>query len=191
MTPLTPNQSKAAALVILLVAVALAIGAIALPLWWLNRRYDTAVEDATVRLNRFSRIVGMRDGLQKKAIQVKMLESNHHFLKSASPALVAAELQEQARTIIDQHGGKLSSLNPLPHKDDGEYRQVSVALQLNAPLSAIKSMLYALESARPYLFIDNFSIRAPFNVGARTEFATEPDLVVQFNLTGYAMKGTQ
>lgn len=191
MTHLTPSQSKAAALVILLVAVALVISAIALPLWLLNRRYDSAIEDATVRLERFSRIVGMRDGLQKKAVQVKMLEANHHFLKSASPALVAAELQEQARTIIDQHGGKLSSLNPLPYKDDGDYRQVTVALQLTAPLSAIKSMLYALESARPYLFIDNFTIRAPFNVGARTEFATEPDLVVQFNLTGYAMKGTQ
>ncbi len=191
MTPLTSGQSKAAALVILILAVAMVVGAIALPLWLLNRRYDTAVEDSTVRLERYSRIVGMRDGLQKKAVQVKALEANRHFLKSASPALVAAELQEQARTIIDANGGKLSSSLTLPHKDDGVYRQVSIALQLTAPLSAIKAMLYALESARPYLFIDNFSIRAPYNVGMRTEFATEPDLVVQFNLTGYAMKGAQ
>jgi len=191
MTSLTPNQNKAAALTILGLVVAMLVGAIALPLWLLNRHYDAALEDAIVRLERYSKIVGMRDGLQKKAIQVKQLEANHHFLKSASPSLVAAELQEQARTIIDESGGKLSSMNPLPHKDDGPYRQVSVALQLNAPLSAIKAMLYALESAHPYLFIDNFSIRPPFNVGARTEFATEPDLVVQFNLTGYAMKGTQ
>ena len=191
MTPLTPRQSKTAALIILALAVAMAISAIALPLWLLNRRYDTALEDSTARLDKYSKIVGMRDGLQKKAVEVKAFEASHHFLKSASPALVGAELQEQARTIIDENGGKLSSMNPLPHKDDGQYRQASVALQLTAPLSAIKAMLYALESAHPYLFIDNFSIRAPFNVGARTEFATEPDLIVQFNLTGYAMKGAQ
>ena len=191
MTPLTPRQSKAAALAILVLVVAMVIGAIALPLWLFNRRYDTAVDDAAVRLELYSRIVGMRDGLQKKAAQVKLLEANHHFLKSASPALVVAELQEQTRAIIDANGGKLSSIQTLPHKDDGLYRQVSVALQLTAPLSAIKTMLHALESAHPYLFIDNFSIRPPHNVGARPEFATEPELIVQFNVTGYAMKGAQ
>lgn len=189
MTNLTPKQSKAAALAILALVIALVIGAIALPLWLLNQRYDAAVEDAATRIERYSRIVGMRDGLQKKAAEVIGLEANHHFLKSASPALAAAELQEQAKIILDENGGKLNSIQILPHKDDGAYRQVSVGLQLTAPLSAVKAMLYALESAHPYLFIDNFSIRAPFNPAARNDSATEPDLIVQFDLTGYALKG--
>ena len=189
MNNLTAMQSKTAALVLLGLAIALAIGAVALPLWLLNQRYDVAVEDAATRLERYSRIVGMREGLQKKAIEVAILEANHHFLKSASPALAAAELQEQATIILDQKGGKLNSIQILPHKDDGAYRQVSVNLQLTAPLSAVKAMLYALESARPYLFVDNFSIRAPFNPAARNDTSTEPDLIVQFDLMGYALKG--
>lgn len=191
MIQLTPKQSKAAAFLILLLVVVLAISAVVVPLWLLNQRYDLAVEEAAARLARYSKIIGMRDGLQKKAVDVKTLEANHHFLKSASPALAAAELQEQAKNIIDANGGKINSLNILPHKDDGQYRQVSVSLQLSAPLSAVKAMLYALESAHPYLFIDNFSVRAPFNVGARNDAASEPDLVVQFDLTGYALKGAQ
>jgi general secretion pathway protein M len=189
MTQLTPKQSKAAALALLAMVLVLVIGAIALPLWLLNQRYDVAVEDAATRLERYSRIVGMRDGLQKKAAEVVVLEATHHFLKSASPALAAAELQEQAKIILDGNGGKLTSIQILPHKDDGAYRQVSVTLQLAAPLSAVKAMLYALESARPYLFINNFSMRAPPNPLGRTEFATEPDCVVQFDLTGFALKG--
>lgn len=189
MTNLTPKQSKAAALALLALAIALAISAVAVPLWLLNQRYDAAVEDAATRLERYSRVVGMRDGLQKKAAEVAGLEANHHFLKSASPALAAAELQEQATIILDQNGGKLNSIQILPHKDDGAYRQVSVNLQLTAPLSAIKSMLYALESVRPYLFVDNFAIRAQFNLAARNDTSTEPDLIVQFDLTGYALKG--
>jgi general secretion pathway protein M len=189
MTNLTPKQSKLAAFALLALAIALAISAVALPLWLLNQRYDAAVEDAATRLERYSRVVGMRDGLQKKGAEVAGLEANHHFLKSASPALAAAELQEQATIILDQNGGKLNSIQILPHKDDGAYRQVSVNLQLTAPLSAIKSMLYALESVRPYLFVDNFAIRAPFNLAARNDTSTEPDLIVQFDLTGYALKG--
>ena len=109
MNNLTAMQSKTAALVLLGLAIALAICAVALPLWLLNQRYDVAVEDAATRLERYSRIVGMREGLQKKAIEVAILEANHHFLKSASPALAAAELQEQATIILDQKGGKLNS----------------------------------------------------------------------------------
>jgi general secretion pathway protein M len=191
MMRMTPKQSKAAALAILVLLVAVVITAVALPLWLLNRRYDAAVDDAATRLARYSRVVGMRDGLQAKAVQVKALEASHHFLKSASPTLAAAELQELVKTILDANGGKLNSFAPLPYKDEGAYRQVPVALQLNAPLSAVKATLYALESARPYLFVDNLSIRAPFNVGTRLDSSTEPELNVQFNVTGYAMKGAQ
>lgn len=189
MTHLTHKQSKAAALALLALVLLLTIGAFGLPLWLLNQRYDAAVEDAATRLERYSKIVGMREGLQKKTADVIGLEATHHFLKSASPALAAAELQEQAKIILDGNGGKLTSIQILPHKDDGAYRQVSVTLQLAAPLSAVKAMLYALESARPYLFINNFSMRAPVNPLGRTEFANEPDCVVQFDLTGFALKG--
>jgi general secretion pathway protein M len=189
MNNLTPKQSKAAALALLALAIVLVISAIAVPLWLLNHRYDVAVDDAAARLERYSRIVGMRDGLQKKAAEVAGLEANHHFLKSASPALAAAELQEQATMILDRNGGKLNSIQILPHKDEGAYRQVSVNLQLTAPLSAVKAMLYALESARPYLFVDNFAIRTPYNPAARNDTGNEPDLIVQFDLTGYALRG--
>ena len=190
MSQLTPLQSKLAALAVLALAASLVVGAIALPLWWLNHRYDVALEDTVTRLQRYSRIIGMRDGLKKKATDVKALEQNHHFLKSASPALAAAELQEQAKLILDQSGGKISSIQILPHKDDGQYRQVSVMLQLTAPRMTLKTMLYALETARPYLFINNLSIKNLFYTPNRSDPA-EADLTIQFELTGYALKGTQ
>jgi general secretion pathway protein M len=189
MKQLTTKQSRFAALAILALVLVIAISAVALPLWFLNRRYDVAVEEAVSRLERYSRIVGMRDSLQQRSIEIKTLEATHHFLKSASPALAAAELQEQATRILDANGGKLNSVQILPHKDDGAYRQVSVSLQLSAPLSGVKAMLYALESARPYLFIDNFSIRSTMVGSVRTDSTPEPDLIVQFDLTGYALKG--
>ena len=191
MRQLTPTQSKVAALTILLLVVVLGLAVVAIPVWLLHLRYDAAMDDATARLGRYSRVIGMREALQKKAIEVKAAEANRHFLKGASPALAAAELQEQAKKILDENGGKLSSIQILPHKDDDLYRKVTVSLQLTAPLAAVKAMLYALESKQPYLFIDNFVARVTNNLAVRNEAATEPDLIVQFDLIGYALKGAQ
>lgn len=191
MKQLTPLQSKLSAIALLLVVVVVLAAVVMIPVWLLNRRYDAALDGAVSRLERYSRVVGMRDGLQQKAMEIKALESARHFLKSASPALAAAELQEQAKRILDDNGGKLSSIQILPHKDDGAYRQVSVSLQFTAPLGAVKAMLYALESSRPYLFLDNLQIRAPNPLGMSKEAAADPELFVQFDLTGYALKGVQ
>lgn len=191
MMTMTSVQSKAAAVGLLLVLLAVVMGAVALPLWLLNRHYEAALDDSIGRVERYSKIAGMRDGLAKKAIEVNALAASHHYLKSSSPALAAAELQEQVKVILEAKGGKLNSIQILPHKDEGSYRQISVALQLSAPISAVKGMLYALESARPYLFVDNFSVRSMAGFGARAgvDPNVEPELTVQFDLTGYALKG--
>ena len=185
MISMTPVQSKLAAIVLLLCAVAVVVSAIAVPWWLLKRHYDVALEDAITRLQRYSKIAGMHGGLQKKAEDLKSLNTTSHFLKSSSPALAATELQELVKTILEARGGKINSIQILPHKDEGEYRMVPVALQMAAPQSALRGMLHALESLQPYLFIDNLSIRSPAGNQVR---AVEPDVIIQFDLTGYALK---
>ena len=190
MMHLTSRQSRTAALALLLMVLAAVVLAVAMPLWLLNRRYDTAIEDAATRLQRYSKIAGMQDGLRKKVTEVKALGTTRHYLKNASPALAAVELQELVNSVLDANGGKLNSIQILPHKDEGMYRQITISLQLTAPLSALKAMLYKIESARPYLFINNFSVRSYAGFAARPTPATEPELTIQFDLAGYALKGT-
>lgn len=190
MIHLTPRQSRAAALTMLALVLALGALAVATPLWLLNRRYDIAIEDAVTRVQRYSKIAGMQGGLQKKFAEVNALGSTRHFLRNASPALAAVELQELVNSVLDTNGGKLNSMQILPHKDEGLYRQISITLQLNAPLSAMKAMIYRIESARPYLFINNFSVRSFAGFAPRPTVTTEPELTIQFDLIGYALKGT-
>jgi general secretion pathway protein M len=191
MIPLTPKQSKAAALALLVAVLLMVLAGIAFPLWVLHRHYDSAIDDATRLLGRYARIAGMREGLQKKIVEVKALEKAGHFLKSTNPALAAAEIQALAKTVVETNGGKLNSMQILPHKDDGLYRQISVTLQLTGTLKAMKKMVYALESSRPYLFMDNFSVRSLMVNAPRNTVPVEPELLIQFDLTGYALKGAQ
>lgn len=190
MKSMTPTQSRLTAIALLVAALMVLASAIAVPWWMLNRHYSNAVDDATTRLERYLRIIGMRESLQQKAVEVRALEAQHHFLKSASPALAAAELQEQVKAVLETYGGKLNSIQILPHKDDDVYRQVTVSLQLNAPISGVKAILHALESAHPYLFVENLAIRVQ-NIGAaRSDANNDPELFVQFDVIGFALKGT-
>jgi general secretion pathway protein M len=186
MIQMTPVQSKVAALALLLLAILASLTLVFGPWWALKLRYDSALDEAVTRLERYSRIAGMQDGLQKKALEVKSLETSKHFLKSASPALAAAELQDLAKTVIEANGGKITSIQILQHKDETGYRQVGVTLQLSATQSVLKSMLHAIESAQPLLFIDNLVVRSPIGNQNRVP---EADLNFQFDLTGYALKG--
>ena len=189
MKPMTPNQSKLAAVALLLLAVVGLAATIAVPWWFLNKHYEEAIEESVTRLERYARVIGTRDSLQRKAQEVHVLEAQNHYLKSASPALAASELQEQVKAVLEQYGGKLNSIQVLPHKDEGDLRQIAVSLQLNAPIGGVKAILYALESARPYLFVQNFSVRVQ-NIGApRSDGNSDPELFVQFDVIGYALRG--
>ncbi len=176
---------------ILLLVTVFAISLVAVPVWLLNRHYDTAIDDASTILGKYARLKGMQDGLVKQAMEVKALEANRHFLKGTNAELAAAELREQVQAVFDANGAKVNSIQNLPNKDDGAYRQITISVQLLVPLSSLKGMLHALETAHPYLFLDNFKINATNMIINRAESATEPDLIVQFDLSGYALKGAK
>lgn len=190
MKPLNAVQRRVAAGSLLLVLI-LALGAaIALPVWWLNQRYDNILADAQSRLARYLRIAGMRPALQEQLKQLSALNSASHFLRATSVPLAAAEIQELAKKAVEAHNGKLSSLQILEPKEEGQYRRVTVTVQLTANLSSLKDILHDLEGSRPYLFIDNFSARAaPTFVRPGDTPPAQTDLVIQFDLSGYAMKG--
>jgi general secretion pathway protein M len=190
MKPLNANQSRVAALLLLLVCLMLVAVAIGGPVWWLHRRYDNALADAQSRLARYLRIAGMRPPLEAQLKQLSGLDATSHFLHATSAALAAAEIQELAKNVVESRNGKLTSMQILEPKDEGRFRRISVNVQITATLPALKDVLYALEGSRPYLFIDNFVARAaPAFVRPGGPPPGEPELVIQFDLSGYTTKG--
>jgi general secretion pathway protein M len=186
---LPARQQRMLALALLALTLLVAASLIALPAWWLHRRYDDSLAEMQAKLVRYLRVAGMRDDLQAQLQLLRgELASSNHYLKSSSPPLAAAEVQELVKGIIEAQGGKLNSLQVLPPKEEGRWRQIPVNVQLTATLGSLKNMLYALESARPYLFIDNLTVRTLTTFNPRAP-VTEPELSVAFDLWGYAPKG--
>ena len=95
--------------------------------------------------------------------------------------------------VLDSNGGKIVSMRISEHKDDGNYRRVSVNIQMNATLGATQKIFHTLETQKPYFLLDNISIRSSAwrvprganAVGQETEF------LVQFDVAGYAVLGVK
>lgn len=107
------------------------------------------------------------------------------YLAGDTDALAAAGLQEAVGAKIEQNGGKLRSMQILPVKTDGDFKRVSVRVQLTATLESFFRVLYALESGKPYVFIDNLDVKNRQARKAKKDTDEDPELVIRFDLYGY------
>lgn len=190
MRNLTSKQSRMLAIALLLSILSLVVLAVAAPVVLLHRHYDQALESLVDHLTRYSRVVGMRPEIESQLKLTQAKQVPRFYLKNSGPSLAAAEIQDIAKVVIEQHGAKLTSMQVLPHKDENGYRQVTVNVQLTGNFQSLHEVIYELENTQPYLFIDNASIRSPLSYTSRN--AADTDLYTQFDLVGFAMiKGEQ
>jgi len=190
---LTPRQSRMLALSLLLGLVALIIAIIAAPAVWLHRHYDQAIEQQLDLLARYSRIGATAPGLTKQLEALKTKKARSFFLKNSVPALAASEMQELVKGVVESNGGRIVTMQIPEHKDEGNYRKVTVNIQMYAKISAVQKIFYALETQHPYLILDNVGIRstarfAPVGVNIP---GPEPEFLVQFDVAGYAVLGAK
>ena len=187
--PLTQRQSRALALSILAGLILLALTIFVAPIFWLHYHYDQAIERQLDLLARYTRVGATGPELARQLEVLKGKDPRSFFLKTTVPALAASEVQEIVKGVVESKGGKILSLQIPEHKDDGNFRKVTVNIQMSAPIAAAQKIFYALETQRPYFLLDNVSIRSTVWRGPRDANVPgpEPELAVQFDVLGYAV----
>ena len=187
MQPLSKNQSSSLAAGLLALCLVVCFLLLFIPVNMLHRHYDQALDSLSDYLGRYQRIVEASAEVRTALDQVKKTESRKHFLKNTGAALAASEIQETAKSLIEAGGGKLISLQVVPFKDEGGYRRITVNIQLTSNMATLRKILYTVETVQPYLLVDNVSIRSQTNPMFRGVSGTESEVVVQFDLSGYAL----
>jgi hypothetical protein len=94
--------------------------------------------------------------------------------------------------IIEANKGKITSSQALPAKDDGKTAgpaKVTISVQMNASAIPLLGILHTLETTQPYLFVDQISVRAGQGRAYRPVAGVEPEYVVQFRVSGFALAG--
>ena len=187
---LSPDKSRQLALAILAGVVVLAVAAIAVPTWLAHRHYDRALEEGSELLQRYKRIAATRPDVARSLEAMRSRESRKFFLRPGAAALSAAEEQEVLRQVIEGNGARLITMQVPPSKEEGRYRQVAVNVQLTANINALRRILHTIESATPYLFVDNLMVRSQVPANFKPAPGAEPEMFVQFDVYGYSQPGT-
>jgi len=196
---LSPLLSRALALAIL-GAFLWAAGALAVaPLVAKYRLNQETIARSGELLQRYRRLGRARPMLEAQLAEVReRLAPAGLYLAGASDALVAAELQNRVKAVVEEGGGKLNSTQILAARDEGSFRRVAIRVQMTVTVEPLQAVFYGLESAQPYLFVDNVDIRRRVTKRRRRQrrdqpAATAPEgesqLTVRFDLYGYTRGG--
>lgn len=187
MRALSKNQSRSLAIGLLILFLTIGVLLLFIPINMLHRHYDQSLDSLADYLGRYRHVVATHAEVQSALDQVKQKNGRQHFLRNAGVALAASEIQETAKNLIEANGGKLVSMQVVPFKDDGGYRRVTVNIQFISNLPTLRKILYAVETVQPYLLLDNVSIRSQANALNKGAPVTEPELIAQFDASGYTL----
>jgi len=182
---MNPEQSRRLAVGILVAAVAALLAIVVSPVWILNRHYNEALDDYYGKLARYGRIAGTRADVTKQLEAMRLKETRKNFLRGPTAPLAAAETSEAIRAIVERSGAKLITMQPPTTKDDGRYRAVTVNVQMTANIIALRSILHAIETNVPYLFVDTLSVRSQVPGNYKPVPGGEPEMFVMMDVTGY------
>ncbi|MBL8519168.1 MAG: hypothetical protein JNK75_00720 [Betaproteobacteria bacterium] len=186
--PADPQARRALAIGLLVVAAAAVTAAVAVPVILLHRHYDAAIDRMTRQWQSQTAFNARRQQMAGALDALKAREPRKLFLKGTTAALAAAELQDVVKQAVEAHGGRVISVQGIPTKEDAGYRVVAATYMLNVNNVNLRRVLHALESQQPYLFLDNLTVRSHTPPGYRPPpGGQEPDLYVQFDVSGLAM----
>ncbi len=182
----SPRAHRVSAVVLLILATVLVISAVAIPSWFLYHRYAEKEAMMTRQLSSYTALNQLRPRMMQAVEILKAKETKKYFLKGATPGLAGADLQDVTKALIESNNARMFSATLLPHKDENGYRLVAATLSMSSTIQNLRQVLYAIESREPYLTIDNISIRSQVPSGFKPAPGGEPDMFIQFDVSGLA-----
>lgn len=158
------------------------VGFVLIPWWKQMADYEQTLSQNRALLQKYKSVLISRPALEARLKdpqnEVRMLND---YLKGKTAALAAAELQQKIKAIIGTVNGKLVSTQTLPVQDMAPASKVLVRVRMRSNTEALLNVLHGLESERPLLFVEKFTIRRY----QRRRNRNPEELDIHFDLSGY------
>lgn len=148
--------------------------------------------DQSLRLlSAYKTALAIRPSLETSLSQLQQQgRSASGLVEGNSPALAAARLQNDIRTIVESSGGEVRSTQNLPVSNTNSFEKIDIGCDLSVPMSRLKDIVYQIETHTPYLFIDKVDIRMPENWQSADENMPAPKLEIRWVVSGYRWVGS-
>ena len=186
MVTLSPVLRRALAVAILAAILAALWALVVQPVTARFESYDRAITQSQALLARYLRTGGTRERLQAQLEQMRQTQASlGGFLEGGSGELVAAQLQNTVKKLVDANDGELKSIQILEEQEENNFRRVAIRVTMTADTEAVQKIFYSLETANPYLFLDNIDMRARRTRAETGRTRGADNLQVRFDVSGY------
>jgi general secretion pathway protein M len=200
MTPAPPKRYCILAWSAAVLLPVLVITAVALPWLEQSRHLAEATGSNREQLARYQRLIATLPGLRSELERVNSNEDFKAFyFEAPTPALAGAELQRRVQDIVTAASGRLISTQLLPEEKAEQPPRVRLRVQIQGSTETLAEVFYQLEQARPFLFVEQVSIRS----SARPDQPEQPgrprpmrrptsetgELTVRLDIFGFALEG--
>lgn len=183
---MTPLVSRLLALAILLGVAGVGYAGLVQPVlddYRATRQSIDEMESAIARYRKVGDELASRRAALAALTQQQAASSG--FLQGTNDSLVAAQIQNRLKTIVEAAHGELKSTQVLPVQEEGRYRRVTIRGQMQLQLPAAQRVFYGIETATPLLFLDNLNIRTAVPERRRDRTTAPTSLDVRFDIYGY------
>jgi general secretion pathway protein M len=165
-----------------LAAVAVFVGVIIVPIYEMFAERASRIERQGQRLARLEAIANEAGHVEAMASQAKGQMQAGEFLAGPNENVISAELQTKLKAMTEAAGARSRAIQALPVKTADQVKSAGVRIEIFGPLQSIARAVYAIETAKPYLFIS--AARMKMNSPNRPGVADEPVIQAQLDVFG-------
>ncbi|MEJ2692153.1 MAG: type II secretion system protein GspM [Candidatus Thiodiazotropha sp.] len=185
------RQSRLLALLLFNLTLLSAVAAIVLPAFLMNRHFDERIKAMQDQLEVYQRVARHSAQYQAKYQRLQRVRrQDRRYLQSDTESLATAELQRIVKQMIAGNQGEILSTQVMQATEEQGFTRISIRVRMKSRLQEMVKIFYAMESRKPYLFVEDVIIRSrqvarrrlPSNKAIAEAMA---QLDVDFQLSGY------
>lgn len=181
------TASRLAAVALLVLTLGASLSVTALPVWMLNSRYQSEVDDLHQRQTRYESIRDKDAELRRYLASLQRAQaSSGHLLRSDTLMVAAAEMQAALEKIADSNNTPLLSTNILESDDDQEdgLQRVALSVRSRGTLPDLVESIHAIEASPTLFFVEDLMMKL---ASTRRIRGQEPQTIFEatFTLVGY------
>ncbi len=185
-TDLKPILLRAGAILSLFAAAVMAWTLLMAP--WLNIHVNGAdhIAESINVIARLKGIVALEPSMGQMTDDTRIAVFAKNFLAGTEDALIIAELQTKLRELVVRHNSQLNSARTLPQKSSGGLTYLGLKIELRGQLEDIHHIVYEIETAEPFLFIDkaHFHLSDQLKIVEQSSQSVIPQLAVELDIFG-------
>lgn len=157
---LSKIQQRCLAIGLLVSVIALILALVIWPWYAQIQAAKEEIAKQTGRIQRYTRIIQGRDEVSAKVEQSKQeINALGYFNDQPSTALASADLQAFVKNTIVNAGGVLESTQDLPPVEEDDLIHIAVNVRLSGDTNMLRTVLYAIETAKPLKLIEELDVR--------------------------------